>query len=112
MARTHRSLEGKEVTYKYPSGNTKIGIVTGCNRSIGITIQNRENLDNYLLCLNGPSSPIWKRKPTTKIRLDEYNRLFNAIINQIIEGVYIVGTVDSIITTTRIPSINTCPFSQ
>jgi len=53
-------LEGREVKFvdinnKYNMHN-KIGIVVGCDRDIGITIINKHNNKDYLLCHPGPSS--------------------------------------------------------
>jgi len=54
-------LEGREVKFvdvdnKYNVHN-KIGIVVGCDRDIGITIINKHDEKEYLLCHPGPSSP-------------------------------------------------------
>jgi len=53
-------LEGREVKFvdlnnKY-NVNNKIGIVVGCDRDIGITIINKYDENEYLLCHPGPSS--------------------------------------------------------
>lgn len=47
-------LEGKIIDYKMSDGIIDKGIVIGCNRSVGITIVNVQDKDDYLVCFSGP----------------------------------------------------------
>jgi len=59
-------LEGTKITWinnpreGESQGIPEIGIVAGCNFDIGISIQTGDK-KHYLMCLNGPSSPIGKK---------------------------------------------------
>ena len=78
-------LEGKEVkVLDSKFDKDKIGIVIGCDRDIGITIINKYNKNNYILCLAGPSSPQFKECSTTiKVTL----MYFDFITTQIRDGI-------------------------
>jgi len=93
------NLENTEViyTYKY-SGITHTFdcIVTGYEFDIGISIQEKDNPDHYVLCMNGPSSPIWARykqyhidnnlEYSEEAQLEEYNKQFEYVTTQIKSG--------------------------
>lgn len=105
----YSELEGKEVTYiESDSGKEYLGIVTGCEPGIGITIQEKES-KRYLLCLNGPLSPLYKGSYP---ELDK--PLFDLVVEMIIEGRYDTQRADDLIGTISIvgPSARTCPFAQ
>lgn len=49
-------LEGKVIIFDN-SGVVYSGIVVGCNRSVGVTIVNANDKDDYLFCQRGPVAP-------------------------------------------------------
>lgn len=76
-------LEGKVVTY-YSGLHTYQGVVVGCNRSVGVTIVNLEDKDDYLLCITGAVSPGGYNMPDSAIK--SYDEYFSHIIEKINEG--------------------------
>jgi len=81
-------LEGGEVKFvdinnKYKAHN-KIGIVVGCDRDIGITIINKHNNKDYLLCHPGPSSSLMAKQQHL---VESSIAVFNYIITLIRDGV-------------------------
>lgn len=109
------NLIGKEIVYKHSFGEM-IGIVTGCDLSLGITIQSKEDPDVYICCLHGPLSPVIKDHP--ELFCSEEELLY--VINEIEEGIVKCPDTDPIKeegfgNTTGIgspPSVKTCVFSQ
>ena len=107
------NLEGKTMEF----ANSRTGIVAGYDRDIGITIVNKENSNNYFLCLIGPSSPGWKdcltlaNEEADKV---EYYQLFDLVTEHIKSGRF-----DSLRFCEALhgdpgsnPSLKTCPFAQ
>lgn len=85
-------VEVKETDFSYLEGRTifwrqnsrmEIGIVAGCDYDIGISIVNRDNKEDQLSCLPGPSAP-------GKMFLSEehYDQIFEFMIEQIESEVY------------------------
>jgi hypothetical protein len=82
-------LEKETVTVEWPAKikdnvndvRIKTGRVIGCNYDIGITIINKYNKDDFLLCLDG----IWINGQTTRRTL-YYKTLFYSLVNQIKKG--------------------------
>ena len=110
------SFEGKEVKWIWAYGQSCTGIVTGCDKSIGITIQNKDPLNHYLLCLNGPLSPV-------KIKNRHSKRTYHKIFLLIIEGIkkgeieaYKLGReIEKYFLRDKLyrqPSKDSCPFAQ
>lgn len=56
----HSELEGKVITF-ISRDKEYTGVVVGCNRSVGVTIVNAKNKDEYLCCLVGPVAPGFKK---------------------------------------------------
>jgi len=85
----YSKYEGKVVGMEYVHSSDSIGYynaagrVVGCDPDIGITIVGVFNKDKYLLCLNGPSSPQFKKKNGRKRHAEV---LFYAIVKMIHNG--------------------------
>ena len=76
------NLENKII--EFDTGvNCKKGKVVLIDSSIGITIVNNDNPNDYLLCLILPSSPKWENH----FDLEFSNDIFKAICKQIKKGV-------------------------
>ena len=79
-------LEGKVIDFNR-GDLVKKGLVVGCDREIGITIVDNSDHNSYLLCLTGPSSPLWtSRFPETTenaLRLTEHYKIFEYLVDQI-----------------------------
>lgn len=116
-------LEKTIVTVEWPAKigfsawdiNIKKGRIIGCNYDIGITIVNKYNKNDFLLCLNG----IWAKGQTTR-RVLYYKPVFYSLINQIkkrrvkIEMVYkIIGILEpsTLHLTKTKPTQEHCPFN-
>lgn len=112
----YSDLEKKQVTFKFSkgklAGTSFSSTVVGCDINIGISVIKDED-KSYCLCLNGPSSPLWKNKELTK---KQYKEIFNASVNRLKSGVFNVNEfLDSlrhlyIVTSEPVPS--DCPFGQ
>jgi len=107
----YTQLEGKEVLYTV-SGDDIIGIVSGCDYDIGITIQAKDDKTHYLLCLVSPLT----YKGKEDYPKAEYRKLFLSVIKAIKKGVF---EINSIVTAQEItadighrPSAKGCPFNQ
>jgi len=107
----YEELEGKEVVFKELS---KKGIVVGCDRDIGITIVNTEDKDDYIVCLIGPSSPLWKRV----LHKEDSDEVFDLLVHQIKSGYVDLTAVCSLIISQTgqqpgsHPSAEDCAFAQ
>lgn len=100
-------LEGKEIELLRFS---KRGLVVGCDKDIGITIVNAADHDDYIMCLVGPSSPLWEGKAAQ----DKYEELFNIIVEQLENGVYDFMIINSIVAggSKEGPTAKSCAFGQ
>jgi len=56
IQRRMTALEGKEI-FMINNGQKEIGVISGCDYYVGISIQNTYNKDRYIYCYNGPYSP-------------------------------------------------------
>lgn len=87
MARQERDyslLEGKVVTFIDRHGKEWKAVVTGCDKDIGITLQDSHDHVRYLMCLVGRCAPgnAW-----SDVSADTYETFFDMIIEQIDNGV-------------------------
>jgi hypothetical protein len=108
MARTHKSLEGKKVIFIDSNGKETVGIITGCNKDIGISIQEKENMENYLLCLLCPSAPNFG--DSTEKENKEAQQLYKLIVKQLLMGKADVRKLS--VVSFEEPTADFCPFSQ
>ena len=107
----YKNLEGRALIF-----NGREGIVVGCDIDIGITIVSKRNSSDYLMCLIGPSSPLWKRalhKGEDEEKA-EYYGLFDVIVGRIKNGRCDVSDIIGIvgIECGHHPSVETCSFAQ
>ena len=94
-------------------------MVVGCDRDIGITIVNTKDKEDYLFCLNGPSSPLW-HKEEANILQDEgvYDKTFEFIVDQIEKNIVNAEVLDEFVllltnkTCGDKPTSETCPFGN
>jgi hypothetical protein len=105
-------LEGKEIQYKFLDGEQMTGVVVGCNYDIGITIMQPES-DVYLLCVNGPSSPLGSLRDNLKPGV-MWDDLFYGTVKAIQLGCVDVTFLFDLIETDpfNVPSQSTCPYNQ
>jgi hypothetical protein len=54
---TFEELEGREVFFPDFKDEYQRGIVIGCDYDIGITVVDKNDKTNYLMCCPGPSAP-------------------------------------------------------
>lgn len=112
-------LEGKEVEFTALDGTKIKGVVTGCDESIGITIQEKGGLESYLFCYHGPLS---LRAKELKRKYDERDKAdFEHMINMLRKGYFDCAEdqefcAENNVTDTKlgstIASARTCPFNQ
>jgi hypothetical protein len=104
MKRNYEALIGKEVRVSagtkrrgprdtYTGPYRKKGVVTGADLDIGLTVQDTmEEGARYILCINGPESPLMKaaekegRGVFTTARKRGYRRAMHMIHDAIVEG--------------------------
>jgi hypothetical protein len=93
---------GKEIKYE-ANGVVLTGIITGADAHIGFTIQEK-GTNIYLVCINGPGSPIFERFKGAMRQWKEGKRYIRKALKKgIYRPKYKYG---------RNPSTATCPFSQ
>ena len=80
----YSKLEGKKVKI-INSEDYSRGVVDGCDYDIGITISSAYNKKDHYCCLNGKSSPNYKRSPFRTKK--QYDKMFNFIVDEIEQGV-------------------------
>jgi len=80
----YEKLEETIVDCRTAGGGKQKGLVVGVDPDIGITLVNTENHNEYITCLIGPGSPIWKKNYNKK----RYRATFELIVRQLKEGRY------------------------
>lgn len=116
MKHDYPELEGTNLKVEGEDGFMCDGVVTGCNYDVGIVIQQKDNPNKYILCLQGPQAPN-RRVSFDKTRYDTY---FQSIIGSIrqkkLEIGNLVKTVEGFQPHFRLtqdaPTAENCPFSQ
>lgn len=109
-------LEGKEVLVDTGEG-IKTGIVVGCNYDIGISIINKEDKQDYLLCGSGPGAPNYISDLTDK-EIKAEKAIFYSHVRLIKKGFIPANSIDRIYAFTNTNGINSnptadsCPFGQ
>lgn len=111
-------FEGKVVTVNFNNEYFYDGIISGCDSDLGITIQNADNKDDYLVCLHGKMSPK-KKFLYTGLDAFENERIFNEVFKEFIKGIE-KGRIDvwaihekvKAPDSKNIPSAEDCPFNQ
>jgi hypothetical protein len=107
-------LEGKIIKVTAGDRFQYKGIVSGCDYDIGITIQNADDHDNYLVCLHGTCSPYKIAAAAANNDLQLYKKVFNKIIKDIQTGHLDQFELEDLVgrASDKQPSADTCPFSQ
>jgi len=124
MKRDYPELEGKVIEYVNPDfPEIKSALVVGVNHDIGITLVDAEDTSEYLVCLIGPSSPLWERaiplhhpQRTETEEIKTYKKIFAFIIKMIKIGKWDGDKVNNFIETNSIrdgyqPSAASCSFA-
>ncbi len=112
---SYEELEGKIIDTNFDDGIK--GKVVGCDYDIGITIVAADDPDNYLICLQGLSSPVLK-KAGEPLNEERHKEMFNAIVNCIKKGKYDNNFIDNLWRSlggeppVNQPSVEICPFAQ
>lgn len=114
MKRDYPELEGKEIKFICSLGEYR-GIVTGCNYDIGISIQDKDDMSEYLLCFIGKHAPNFGGFGSGGKRI--HKKVFKNIVKQIQFGTYNTEITDKIFDEGLIvcgnqPKAEDCPFSQ
>lgn len=90
MQKDYPELEGEPVKFT----NTEMkydGKVVGCSYDIGITIVNAKDSKDYLVCINGPSSPNegYEKEPYDKVFYTTIDMIKKGLVEaQILELIY------------------------
>jgi len=111
----NNNLGGKEVRYRM-MGHIYTGIVVACVEDVGVTIVNKEDEDDFIICLNLPKSPLYSGEGSavTPLLYEVYDYIVYCtengenIIGSVIEN--IVGRVGA--TAGKYPSRDSCPFNS
>lgn len=82
-------MKGRSITYKY-GDSVNEGIVVGHDPDLGITIINANDPDDYLICINGPASKMWKELNTHDSEIPGYKRVFNYVTERIKAGLIVL----------------------
>ena len=106
-----KNFEGKTVAYYMGKQTIVSGVVTGCDKDIGVTIQTADK-KGYLACLHGPSSPARRDSSAPKSHV---KMMFDLMVDMIEAG--FVDAVKLIEANGHYsghgaPSVDDCPFSQ
>jgi len=112
MDTAYENLEGKEILF-IVCGMPILAIVTGCDSDLGISIQ-RKTSKEYLMCLNGPMSPISK-DPRSGFNAEKYSSEFEGVVKMIRSGVVKATALMLLFGTGKRvdePTAGHCPFSQ
>lgn len=117
------NLEGAKCAYKLGSRYISC-IVTGDDPDVGFTLQENDGIKRYVVCLNGPSSPVFKKLAKSEsfnsvLEIEKYKALREALIKMVKEGVVIPeeldkakAAFDSILSPSGDPTSDDCAFSQ
>ena len=100
-------LEGMEIRFVRPEWSDKEdtqGIVTGADALVGFSVQEKGNLERYLICGNGPLSPLADKNDT---KWEDYFTSLVKIIRMIEEGY-----IDFQVYSSHDPSAEMCAFAQ
>ena len=103
----------KELKYVFISGETVDAVVVENEKSIGLTIVEKDNPYNYLVCLNGPLSPLLKDHENKDKLINDYLNARKVAVQGIKKGILYATDFD--IAGDALgdePSENTCPFNQ
>ena len=98
------ALEGKEIDWTH-EGVEERGIVAGCDLDVGITVVNKANKEDSLVCLPGPSVKDYKYFKK------DYKALFNLYVNMIMEGKIVGEDTYSVRSLGVIANLAKCPFT-
>ena len=82
----------KELKYVFQDGETIDAVVVENEKSIGVTIVEKDNPDNYLVCLNGPLSPLLKDHENKDKLINDYLKARKVVVQGIKKG--ILHTID------------------
>ena len=113
----YEKFEGKEVVC-IAGDNQIVGIVTGCDRDIGISIQAKDDKKRYLLCLIGPSAPNFE---SHFVKGRTYYKRFRFILDCIKRGKIVSEELLEFLEKTKAshsfyankrPDASSCPFNQ
>jgi len=111
----YTQLEGK--TLKVAGyHNIKDAIITGCDYDIGISLQ-EPGTNRYILCLTSPKVFKKREKRSSKLRQQEYRKIFLILIKAFKDGYFskdIAYQTKRIITTFKPdygPTAENCPFT-
>jgi len=122
MSEDYSKLEGRVIDYIYnDKGSSVKGEIVGCNYDVGMTVVSVDDKSRYLLCLNGPLSPV-RSDPKSRIskNMERYRLLFNSATAQAKGGTINpelfhadlskIGEPDD--GSAKILSSTSCPFGQ
>ena len=104
MEESYDDLVGKELLY----GN-EVGIVIGCDFDVGITVVNKEDKTDFLFCVHGPLSKVY-RDPSY-LNLNTYATVFNYYVEGIKKG-KMTKDLHVHAQDTGEASAEVCPFGQ
>ena len=107
----YESIIGKEVIVNL--GQDYVGIVINCDYDLGLTIVEKDDPTEYLLCTHGPLSTKAQKDPSNPWHTHEKKerQIFDNKIRQIMQG-RIDIPLNAWYNRTTYASSDTCPFNQ
>ena len=85
----------KELKYVFSNGKAFDAVVVENEKSIGLTIVEKDNPDNYLVCLNGPLSPILKDRENKNQEIENYLKARKVAVQGIKKGILYAKDFDT-----------------
>ena len=83
-----RALEGKTIQYTNGRGETFNGLIANCDADVGLTVVKVDDVNQYLFCMRGPSSP--KNMANNKATDIEWEIALKIIIPMLESGSFVL----------------------
>ena len=110
-------LEGQEIFVRGWYGKKHIGIITGADYYVGLTLQDKNNKDIYLFCLHSEYSPLrdknfkWNNHMTDEIEII-YNMFIDYCKKDYFDLIDFMNEVSLISEPSFDASADACVFNQ
>ncbi len=99
-------LEGEEVFCQIDD-EKYIGIISGADYYVGVTLQDKTNKNTYILCIQGRYSPT----DHTYTSDGEYIHIYSEFIKMVDSGIFSSRKFRETFTIGDSPSAESCPFN-
>lgn len=116
LQRKMTELEGKEI-FIYCNGKKSVGIVSGADYYVGLTIQDKYNKDLYYLCVHGKYDPQWKNSPISNEDWEKVKKIYGIVIKYAEKDYFDLNEMEGDFVEISVyfqknASAISCPFSQ